>query len=57
MPSVNEKMVCKKKVRFTSEAAAKSALKKINLTWKLKKPSRAYKCPVCSDWHLTSQRK
>lgn len=56
MSSINEKMACKRKVRYSSDAAAQAALKKINPLHALKKPTRVYKCPVCGGWHLTSQR-
>ena len=57
MPSDAEKAKCKRKVRFDSELAAKSALKKINPGGRGKLPSRMYKCPVCFKWHLSSQPK
>jgi len=57
MFSSNEKIACKRKTRFTSDAAAQAALKKIKSGWFSKKPSRVYKCPVCSGWHLTSRPK
>jgi hypothetical protein len=57
MANINESAACKKKVRFKNDAAAQAALKKINPTKALKKPSRVYKCPVCAGWHLTSLRR
>jgi hypothetical protein len=57
MTSLNEKAACKKKKRFSNEAAAKDALKKINPARKLGKPYRIYKCPVCFGYHLTSSNK
>lgn len=56
MISPNEKKACKRKVRYSSDAAAQAALKKINPRHALKKPTRVYRCPICSGWHLTSQR-
>jgi hypothetical protein len=57
MPSSNEIASCKKKIRFSSDAAAQAARKKINPAKRLKRPYRVYKCPVCFGWHLTSQPK
>ncbi|MDB5163786.1 MAG: hypothetical protein JWS12_404 [Candidatus Saccharibacteria bacterium] len=56
MISDNERRACKRKVRYATDAAAQMAIKKINPTRALKKPSRVYKCPVCSGYHLTSHR-
>ncbi len=56
MTSSNEVTACKRKTRFSNDAAAQAALKKINPVRALAKPSRVYKCPVCSGWHLTSKR-
>jgi hypothetical protein len=57
MLSDKERLSCKKKTRYANDAAAQSALKRINPAGKLKKPRRVYKCPICSGWHLTSQPK
>ena len=57
MATSNEIAACKRKTRYASDAAAQAALKKINPTHALKKPTRVYKCPVCGGYHLTSQRK
>jgi hypothetical protein len=57
MATENEKASCKKKVRFANQAAAQAAIKKINPIKRLGKPSRVYKCPVCSGYHLTSSSK
>ncbi|HEU4914844.1 MAG TPA: hypothetical protein VFT16_05620 [Candidatus Saccharimonadales bacterium] len=57
MANIREKEMCKRKVRYSSDAGAQAALKKINPTHALNRPTRVYKCPVCSGWHLTSQRK
>lgn len=44
------------KVTYPTEAAAKASLRKIRgAKNKHKKPQRAYECPDCSGWHLTSQ--
>lgn len=56
MASETEKASCKRKVRYANDAAAQAALKRINPSHALKKPTRVYKCPVCSGYHLTSQR-
>jgi hypothetical protein len=56
MPYKKEIAICKQKVRFSSQAAAQAALQRINPSKKSGKPIRTYKCPVCSGWHLTSQR-
>jgi hypothetical protein len=57
MASDKEKANCKKKTRYTSDASAQNAIKKINSSKLLGKPRRAYKCPVCSGWHLSSKQK
>jgi len=51
----DQKSTCRKKARYSSEAAAKAALNKINPSRKLGKPRRAYKCPNCGNWHLSSK--
>ncbi|HSX43790.1 MAG TPA: hypothetical protein VLE69_00615 [Candidatus Saccharimonadales bacterium] len=56
MPTPIEKAACKKKVRYSTSAAADAALKRINPSHKLNKPTRVYKCPVCAGYHLTSKR-
>lgn len=56
MANFKERDNCRRKVRFTSDAAAQAALQRINPAKKSGKPLRVYKCPVCSGWHLTSQR-
>ncbi len=44
------------KTRFRDEIAAKIAMSKIEVkSTELKIPTRAYRCPLCSGWHLTSQ--
>jgi len=57
MATQSEKDACKRKRRFGSDADAQAALKKINPLHALKKPTRVYKCGICSGYHLTSQRK
>jgi hypothetical protein len=49
-----EKLNCKRKVRYASDFAAKTALKKTR-SFSGKVPSRVYKCPVCLGFHLTSK--
>lgn len=56
MPYKKEIAICKQKVRFANSAAAGAALDRINPGRKSGKPLRVYKCPVCSGYHLTSQR-
>ena len=44
------------KTRFRDEISAKIAMSKIAVkSTELKIPTRAYRCPLCSGWHLTSQ--
>lgn len=57
MASLIQKQNCKNKVRYSSDAAAQSAIKKINSSKKLGKPRRVYKCPFCNGWHLSSKSK
>lgn len=46
------------KVRFRDELGAKIALSQIGVSDKTKRRERrAYKCPKCRGWHLTSQAK
>jgi hypothetical protein len=56
MASQNEINACKRKKRYSNDSTAQEALKRINPTHALNKPTRVYKCPVCSGYHLTSQR-
>lgn len=56
MASELEKKACKRKRRFGNDADAQAALKKINPSHALNKPTRLYKCDVCFGYHLTSQR-
>lgn len=45
-----------KKFRYRNEIAAKLAMAKIEShSTELKLPIRAYRCPICYKWHLTSQ--
>lgn len=44
------------KTRFRDEIAAKIAMSKIQVkSTEIKVPTRAYRCHLCSGWHLTSQ--
>jgi hypothetical protein len=56
MATPKETAACKRKRRFNTDADAVAAIKKINPTHALNKPTRVYKCPVCAGYHLTSQR-
>ena len=56
MPSQNEIAMCKRKTRYNSDAAAQAALKRINPNRGLNKPRRAYRCTVCSGYHLSSKK-
>lgn len=48
------KQICEK-IAYPNEAEAKFALKTITQTeQEHKKPVRAYECPKCNQWHLTS---
>lgn len=49
-------MTCQKR-RFRDEIAAKLALSHIDQKAgpRAKEPRRAYRCPGCKGWHLTSQ--
>ena len=55
-PPSKSRQDCKKKRRFTSDSDAQAALRRINPAKKPGKPVRAYKCPDCNGYHLTSQR-
>ena len=47
-----------KKASFSSEAVADYYIEKLKRTSvRSKKPVRAYLCPVCFTWHLTSLKK
>ncbi|MCA9343589.1 hypothetical protein KC947_01395 [Candidatus Saccharibacteria bacterium] len=52
-----EKKNCKNKTRYSNDASAQEALKRINQNKTLGKPRRVYKCPVCNGWHLSSKAK
>jgi hypothetical protein len=56
MPSDKEKLNCKSKKRFATDAEARSALAHLK-SKPGKHPSRVYKCPVCFGYHLTSKPK
>lgn len=45
--------ICEKKT-FATKKDAQNSLKTIRSTKTEKKPIRAYECPKCSGWHLTS---
>lgn len=51
-------MGCGKR-RFRDEIAAKLALSRVDQRGgpREKEPRRAYPCPACKGWHLTSQGK
>ena len=51
-------MTCAKR-RYRDEIAAKLALARITAHGEAreKTPQRAYRCPACRGWHLTSQSK
>lgn len=55
--SASERKMCRSKVRFPNEPAAIQAIKRINPNKRSDKPSRAYKCPKCSGYHLTRSLK
>lgn len=44
------------KVKFATESAAEFYIKKLKATSiRREKPIRAYLCPFCTTWHLTSK--
>jgi hypothetical protein len=44
------------KTRFHDETSAKRVIVEFNRTSERDKlPVRAYQCPFCADWHITSQ--
>jgi len=43
---------CGKKLRFNSKDTALNAA----ITYSTRGPQRAYECPKCGGWHLTSKR-
>ena len=45
------------KIRYKSRKAAQLIIDNPKRFKGRKKPKRAYKCPVCDGWHLTSKRK
>lgn len=55
--AARSKYQCKTgKRQFRDDIAAKLALAKLqNNSTRLSVPQRAYKCPMCHKWHLTSQ--
>lgn len=44
-PQVNQNLMCRHKVRYDTEKDAKTA----------NSGFRAYHCPYCGKWHLTSR--
>lgn len=47
--------ICQK-ITYATEAIAKGELREIKKKdQKHKKPQRAYECPICSGWHLSSK--
>jgi len=47
--------ICDKRT-FPTQKDAKASLAKIrNVSGENQKPIRAYECPICSGWHLTSK--
>lgn len=42
------------KVRFHTRLAAKASGKK--WSWRMGKKYRAYQCPSCGQWHLSTQK-
>jgi hypothetical protein len=50
--------MCRRKVRYATAGTARTARKRIQLAHRRKKKPitlRAYACPVCDGWHLTSK--
>jgi hypothetical protein len=48
--------MCKGKSRYPSKRVVNEHLKKTRLARRNRKKSlRAYCCPICKGWHLTSQ--
>ena len=46
-----------KKVRYDTEESCLKAIKKIsNIEERRKMPVRAYECPFCNGYHMTSQK-
>jgi hypothetical protein len=51
-------MSCRLKIRYRDRAGALTALSRI--AWRDRHPhveTRAYHCPACNGWHLTSQQR
>lgn len=58
-PTKSHKRLCKKR-KYRDEITAKIALSKVrsqDKSWRSKLECRAYKCPSCHKWHLTSMEK
>lgn len=59
MSTTTYKKPCKKR-KYRDEITAKIALSKVrhqDKSWRGKLECRAYKCPTCKKWHLTSMEK
>lgn len=53
IPETHRWKMCESKRRFKNEKNALNELKKIRKTGKIVPPNAvAYKCPICSKWHL-----
>lgn len=50
-----EQRMCSSKVRYRSHAAAKAAIREHNTPGG--HALGTYECPLCGQWHLTSERK
>lgn len=48
--------MCGTKKRFRDDIAAKFAMTRMDTTATETRPIRAYKCPICKGWHLTSKK-
>jgi hypothetical protein len=53
MVTTGRKASCRGKRKFATSAGARLALKNAKAAGRPEK--RAYKCPVCDYWHLTSK--
>lgn len=49
----HEWRMCGSKVAYGSPEEARAAIRSLRSKWR--KPLRAYRCPICSLFHLTSQ--
>lgn len=55
MPGVRTTCPRTGKARFRDRGAAQEALNGIDYSNPNRREQRAYKCPLCRGWHLTSQ--